>query len=109
MPTRLRNSQPFLQLLARSSAKRRKALLKQITKEELAALFEICFNILRGNIPLNSYMRKKLIRERHTLRTLADKKISLNRKKKLINQKGGFLGTVASLALPLLASLLLKK
>ena len=109
MSKRLQDNQPFLQLLARSSAKRRKALVKQATKEELAALFEICFNILRGNLPLSTHMHKKLERERQTLRTLADKKISLKRKKKVINQKGGFLGTVASIALPLLASLILKK
>ena len=96
-------------MLSRSSAKRRKALIKQATREELATLFEICFNILRGNLPLNTYMKKKLKRERHTLRTLADKKVSLQRKKKVANQKGGFLGTVASIALPLIASLLLKK
>jgi outer membrane lipopolysaccharide assembly protein LptE/RlpB len=109
MSKRLQNNQPFLHLLSRSSAKRRKALVKQATKDELAALFEICFNILRGNVPLNSYMKKKLKRERKTLRVLSDKKLSLQAKKKVVNQKGGFLGTIASIALPLLASLLLKK
>ena len=108
MSKRLRTNQPFLHLLARSSAKRRKSLLKQATKDELATLFEICLNILRGNIPLNSYMHKKLKKEQKTLRTLADKKISLKRKKKVVNQKGGFLGAVAGLALPLLAQILLK-
>lgn len=105
----MQKTQPFLQLLAHSSAKRRKALVKEATKDELAALFEICFNILRGNLPLNSYMKKKLKREKQTLRTLADKKVSMKKKRKVINQKGGFIGTVASIALPLIASLLLKK
>ncbi len=109
MSKRLQNNQPFLHLLSRSSAKRRKALVKQATKDELAALFEICFNILRGNLPLNSYMKKKLKKERHTIRTLADKKVPNHKKKKVVQQKGGFLGTIAGLALPLLASLLLKK
>ena len=109
MSKRLKANQPFLQLLSRSSAKRRKALVKQATKEELAALFEICFNILRGNLPLNSYMKKKLKRERRTLRTLADKKVSLQHKKKVAHQKGGFLGTIAGIALPILANLLLKR
>ena len=108
MTKRLQTNQPFLHLLAHSSAKRRKSLLNQATKEELASLFEICFNILRGNLPLSSFMYKKLERQQRTLRTLADKKISLKRKKELVNQKGGFLGTIASLALPLLAQLLLK-
>lgn len=108
MSKRLQVNQPFLHLLARSSAKRRKSLLKQATKEELTSLFEICLNILRGHLPLSPHMHKKLERERQTLRTLADKKISLQRKKKVINQKGGFLGTLAGIALPLLAQLLTK-
>ena len=91
MSKRLRTNQPFLHLLARSSAKRRKSLLKQATKEELATLFEICLNILSGNLPLSPYMHKKLKKERHTLRKLADKKTSLNHKKKLVNKKEDFL------------------
>ncbi len=108
MSKRLQENQPFLHLLARSSAKRRKSLLHQATKEELASLFEICFNILRGNLPLSTHMHKKLKREKQTLRTLADKKISLKHKKKVVNQKGGFLGAIAKLALPILAQILLK-
>ena len=102
---RLRMNEPFLHLLARSSAKRRKFLLKQATKEELASLFEICLNILRGNLPLSPHMHRKLKRERNTLRKLADKASSLKQKKRVINQKGGFLGTIASIALPLLAQI----
>ena len=104
MSKRLRMNEPFLHLLGRSSAKLRNFLLKQATKEELASLFEICLNILRGNLPLSPHMHNKLKRERNTLRKLADKKISLKQKKKVINQKG-FLGTIASIALPLLAQM----
>lgn len=109
MSKRLQTHQPFLQLLSRSSAKRRKTLLQQATKEELMTLFEICFNILYGNLPLTPHMFKKLKRQRHTLEYLADKKVPHKVKKKVVQQKGGFIGTIASIALPLLASLLLKK
>ena len=91
MSKRLRMNQPFLHLLARSSAKRRKFFLNQATKEELTSLFEICLNILRGHVPLSVHMHKKLERERHTLRTLADKKISLRRKRRLSIKKVDFL------------------
>jgi outer membrane lipopolysaccharide assembly protein LptE/RlpB len=106
MSIRLQKNQPFLHLLARSSAKRRKSLLQQATKDELTALFEICLNILRGHLPLTPQLHKKLKKEQKTLRTFADKKISLKHKKKLVNQKGGFLGALAGIALPLLAQLL---
>ena len=87
MSKRLRINEPFLHLLARSSAKRRKFLLKQATREELASLFKICLNILRDSLPLSPHIHKELKRERNTLRKLADKKISL-KQKKMINEKG---------------------
>lgn len=108
MSKRIKATQPFLHLLAHSDTKRRKSLLKQATKEELTTLFEICLNILRGHLPLSPQLHKKLKKERRTLRTLADKKISLKRKRNLVNQKGGFLGTLAGIALPILAQLLRK-
>ena len=75
--------------------------MKQATKEELAGLFEICLNILRANLPLSPHMHNTLNQERNTLIKLADKKISL-KQKKVINQKG-FLETIASIAVLLLA------
>lgn len=106
MSKRITANQPFLHLLARSGAKRRKTLLSQATKEELASLFEICLNILKGNLPVNTKDYKRFKRHKDLLRTLSDKKVSLSHKKKLINQKGGFVGSLAAFALPLLAGLL---
>ena len=60
MDKRLLAQEPFLRLHTRSSAKRRKQLLHQATKDELTVLFEICPNILKGNIPLNNTVFKKV-------------------------------------------------
>ena len=110
MDKRLLAQEPFLRLLTRSSPKRRKRLLQQATKDELTVLFEICLNILKGNIPLNDTAFKKLKRHKGILRTLGSKKVALTHKKKIVNQKGGAIGTVvgtiASLVLPLLARLI---
>jgi len=110
MYKRLLAQEPFLRLLARSSSKRRKVLLHQATKEELTALFEICLNIIKGNIPLNTKQEKTLKHHRKLIRQLADKKNSFQSKKNIVFQKGGAIGavvgTVANLVLPLLASLL---
>ena len=108
MSKRIKAQQPFLHLLARSGPQRRKSLLKQATKDELSSLFEICLNILKGNIPLDSKTYKKFKRQSSLLRTLSNKKVSLKRKKRLVNQKGGFIGAIAKFALPLLAGLLTK-
>lgn len=106
MSTRIKANTPFLHLLARSSLKKRKNLLKQATKEELASLFEICLNIIRGNIPVQGKDYKRLKRQKQLIRRLADKKVSVTQKKKLINQKGGFIGSLAAIALPILSQLL---
>ena len=94
MDKRLLAQEPFLRLLSRSSPKRRKRLLQQATKDELTVLFEICLNILKGNIPLNNTVFKKLKRHKGILRTLGSKKVALTHKKKIANQNGGAIGTV---------------
>lgn len=108
MSKRIKDNQPFLHLLARSGSKRRKQLLQQATKDELTSLFEICLNIIKGNIPLKPKDLKRFKRHKGLLRTLSDRKVSLQRKKKLVNQKGGFIGSLAAFAIPLLAGLLKK-
>ena len=59
MYKRLLAQEPFLRLLSRSSPKRRKSLLEQATKDELTSLFEICLNIIKGNITLTPAHHKK--------------------------------------------------
>ena len=80
MYKRLLANEPFLRLLTRSSAKRRKVLLRQASKKELIALFEICLNIIKGNIPLNSTQFKKLEKHQRVIRTLSDKKGGIEKK-----------------------------
>jgi len=106
MSKRIKVNQPFLHLLARSGPKRRKQLLHQATKDELTSLFEICLNIIKGNLPLKPKDYKKFKRYKTILRTLSDRKVPLIKKKKLVNQKGGFIGSLAAFAIPLLVSLL---
>ena len=108
MSKALKNSEHYIQLLAKSGPKRRKALLNQATHEELKGLCEICLNIFKGNIPLSDNNFRKLKRNSNTIKVLASSKIPLRVKKRVVSQKGGFLGTVASLAKPLLPKLLLK-
>ena len=110
MSKRVLDQVPFLRLLARSSRIRRKRLLQFATKEELTALFEICLNIIKGNIPVNKRHLQKLKRYRDIIRELESKNVSLQKKKKLVHQQGGAvgtaIGTIASIVLPLLSRLI---
>jgi len=94
------------------AGKERQQLFKNASIDELKAVCEICSNVTHGNIPMNFKQRKKLCRYKKKVRCLADQKISLVKKRRIIQQKdktqqsGGFIGTLLGITLPLLASLI---
>ena len=106
MSTRLEMTDAFIKVLAKSSATQRKLLLRGATNEQLKGLFELCLNIIRGNLPLSNAEFHKLKRHRKTLESLASRRVPLYKKREIVNQKGGFIGAVANLAIPLLASII---
>ena len=61
MATRLEITENFANKLADASRKERKKLLKNASEEQLKGLFEICLNIIRGNVPMekSEYQRLK--------------------------------------------------
>ena len=101
------NSKAFLELLAESKPKRRKQLLNTISPTEVKALCEICLNITNGNLPVDNKAYNRLKRKKSVVRELGSEG-SLKRKKAIINQEGGFLGSLAAIALPLIATLFSK-
>ena len=83
----------------------RKKLLQGATKSNIRCLCEICLNVIRGNIPVDPSSKNKSKKHRSSIETLAKKSVSLRKKKNiLVNQRGGFAGLLASLALPVVAS-----
>ena len=106
MSTRLEITKNFAYQLAESSRKERKALLRDATEEQLKGLFEICLNIIRGNVPMDQADFQRLKRHKNTLTALASKKVPIYKKRRIVNQKGGFLSSVAAFALPFLAQVI---
>jgi len=73
----------------------RKKILKEAPKELINCVAECCHNVLKGNVSLSQAQKQKLHPKRQQLRLLADKKVSIQKKKKVLNQKGGFLPLLA--------------
>ena len=72
----------------------------------MKCLCEISKNVLKGNVPLTKFQKKKLSSHKHTLRKLLDKKkLSLIKKQRLV-QKGGFLNALLGPVLNLLGGFL---
>lgn len=95
-----------LRILNACSPPLRKDLLKKFPKSIINCISECCLNTLKGNVPLNLKQKKTLSRHKHTLRLLADKKISIHKKRNVLVQKGGFLNILLPAALTVLTSLI---
>ena len=93
-----------LELIASiKNSRRRNAILKDFAGnlKIFDALREIAVNTIKKNIPLTTHQKRKLRRYEKTILGLSRKRISRRKKKKLVEQSGGFL----SIVLPIVASL----
>ena len=61
MSQRIEITEAFFRLLAKSSAAKRKILLAGATNEQLKGLFEICLNLIRGNLPFGVKEKKRFV------------------------------------------------
>ena len=105
---RLAVTKAFFNKIARSKPKERKKVLKAATNEELNGLCEVCINVVHGNVQLSKKRFACFKRHKRLLHKLSNKKISLRAKRKVVNQQGGFLGTLAAFGAPLLTQLAIK-
>ena len=95
-PTRVAKNKHFLDALQQVEEKHRKKLIKGATTEQINTISEVALNILQGNVPLKSHHKKKLNKHKKSLRALASKGVSVNKRKKIINQHGGMVAAAAS-------------
>jgi hypothetical protein len=105
MSSRLKKHLVKLRLLKNATAKVRKNILKNCSKNLLCCICECTKNVLKGNIPLTGTQKRKLGRFKRKLRKLVSKKTGIAIKKKLV-QTGGFLGILLPPILSFLGSFL---
>ena len=110
MSRRLKDNADFLRVLAKSTLKLRRAILKCCHSELIKTICEVTLNVLKGVVPIDEKQKKKLRRYKTVLRTLADKKVSIKKKRESLNQAGrNFLPFLIPPVLSVLANLLSKK
>jgi hypothetical protein len=83
--------------------KKRNRLILDAEKCVIDAISEIAKNCLAGNINLKTCDFKKLSKYKKTLRQIS-KKSSVEKRKRILQQKGGFLSLLIPPALSLIAS-----
>jgi hypothetical protein len=92
----------IFQALPQLNKQQLKAVLRNSSPAFVKAVCEISLNLLKSNLPLTPCQHKKFKKHKKLIRSLATRGDSLDRKKRLINQKGGF--AFLPLLAPLLAS-----
>ena len=107
MSRRLRNNVPYLHVLARGNNTQRQGILEGANTDLVKCLCECALNVLKGNVPLSHQEKTKLKGHKRSLRFLTDKKVGLQRKKKLVQQKGGFIAALAAPVLGILGDLII--
>ena len=101
---------PILWKLAKAKTiKKRKQLLNLCDKYIYDIICDICYNVKLGKINIPPTQIKKLLKHKKHIRELADGKISIKKKRNIINQKGGFLPGLLVPALSILSSIAAKK
>ena len=105
----LKCEKELLQLKKLKSAKEKNKLINKVNNCVIKAIAEISHNCLIGNVPLSSCNYKKLRKYKNILRKIANKKLSLESKRKIIKQKGGFLNILIPSVLALLSTVIEKK
>ena len=100
---RIKSSFYKLPTLKYAKPKLRKDIISNSDKELINSISECALNVLRGNVNLTDSQKKRLRKYKWRLRTVVNKRVPLARKKRLINQRGGFLISLLSAVLPTIA------
>ena len=88
--------------LGQVPAKYRSMLIKHAPNSVIQCIAECCHNVLKGNVPLSESQKRSLHSKREHLRQVASKSVPIPEKRKILNQKGGFLPAL----IPIIASVL---
>ena len=98
-----RKNHGYLHILCHASPHQRQFLLNTATPEQVHAICEVCYNLLRENIPSSSALRLRLGDFKHELIDLANESVPFKEKKKILSQTGG--GFIEDALMPLLSGL----
>ena len=93
---------PILEYIRQLSSKDQKSFISTASKGLLHCLSGICLNIVKRNIPLSPLEIRKLRKYEKEIKTLAERRHSLSKRKKIL-ASGGFMSTLLTL-LPTLVS-----
>jgi hypothetical protein len=108
MSLKIKKNLHFLKVLKDVNEPSRKVILKNANRDLINSINECIYNILYNRqFILNKHKKAQLVKYKHSLRKLVNKKTSFNKRKKIIVQSGGsFLPIILPTILSVLSSYL---
>ena len=98
-----KNNRGFLQLLAHCPTHHCEFLLKTATPQQVHALVQVLYNVLKEYIPFPEENRQKLLPYKDALISRAEPHVPYKKKKHILVQQGG--GFIQGLLPPVISSL----
>jgi len=102
---RLRSQASTLHLLHKAKPSLQKAIIANGNEQLIRCICDCALNVLKGNDPISQQDKKRLEKHKENLRHLANRRVSLKKKRKVL-LSGGFLGALLTAVLPAIGSLL---
>ena len=99
----VKNNRGFLQLLAHCPTHQCEFLLRTATPQQVHALVQVLYNVLKQYIPFPEENRQKLLPYKDVLISLAEPNVPYKKKKRILVQEGG--GFIQDLLPPVISSL----
>ena len=99
----VKNNRGFLQLLAHCPTHQCEFLLRTATPQQVHALVQVLYNVLKEYIPFPEENRQKLLPHKDALISLAEPHVPYKKKKHILVQEGG--GFIQDLLPPVISSL----
>ena len=88
----VKNNRGFLQLLADCTKYQRQFLLRTATPQQIHALIQVLYNVLKQYIPVPEENRQKLLQYKDALFKLEEPDVPYRKKKHILLQEGdGFI------------------
>lgn len=107
MSTHMRKNINMLRVLYKAKPKLRKVILKHVEPSCIQAICDVVLNVLKSVVKLSPTQKRKIAKHKHHLRLLVSKATSLDKRRRVLVQKGdGFLTLVLGSVLKELGSLI---
>ena len=105
--TLLRKHMPLLRHLAYCKADACEHIMKGLSDEVVKLMSQICINVMNKSLtPDTAAAVRRLSPYKKQLRAITKPNTGIKHKRKTLEQKGGFIGALLGVALPLLTSLI---